>query len=1181
MQPPVCPDCGSELHSADHSADGPPFCPACTLGDLFDPLPDPPDVEMSGTIVGGRFRLIEKIGEGGFAEVWRASQLQPVQREVALKWLKRSVASPQVMARFEGERTALARMQHQGVASILEAGCEDGRPWFAAELMDGRPLTTACNAAGLDAAARCRLIAGICSAVQHAHTKGLIHRDLKPSNILTTRTTTNAATLTARVIDFGVARALEDPLHDGAATALRQLVGTPGYMSPEQATPGSTDVDTRTDIHALGVILYELLAGRLPWPPRSPRSPEASPPPWPTHSLATSLPLSWQRDLLAVCSKAMAFNPTSRYATASALADDIERVLLHQPVSARPPGTWYALTKFTRRHRAAVALGATALAALVAGLAASTTLYLRADRSAQLLRDSHARHFWLAAQQRKSQHDHHAALPLLARALESNPPPCAAADLLALTASARSVDLVIRSATLPPAWGQPVASRLRSGIAAVLFPDSDGHPAVLARWLTTNGTALDGITLPEGSWSRLDLTPNGRWAAVWGPDQQLCLVNLLTATTELRSWPRGGPATVVHIHPDGRNVMAGTSQGILWQLDGRISREEAVFNGALTALDAVRSDRGLLFVAATDRGSVHRWSPPLRNSAPPPPLFTMPAGVTALIAPDGARHVFAGDDAGNVQWISDSRPPALLSSGSRSSGPISQLIATPGARQLFAASRRGSLRGWNTDSREPTGASVDLAERVLAMDSDAGGSEILVAGEAGALRLWNPASGSLASLPSLTGAVALDADIREARGSWHLLHWLPESRSLCLLDTSPPIARPLPLEPHGATHLAWTSDNSITGWDDSRNGVRWSLPSLTKSSHLLPREGAPVIAWMPSGPSGSVVLHATGTLLLPDKSLTLLAPPPAESAWEHGALASDAPILATSAPRSSDAILHTWNLTGITETARLPQSSPISALALNASGDSLVCGLVSGSVVIHHRGTTLPQSTLHPGKVTAAACAPNGLAATGAEDGSLILWNLSTGRPHSDPIRLHDPVTHLAWDAAGLRLCAGTDSSLTLIDAATGTIIGMPLGIGLPLRALAMNPSGSAAAFSMTARGSQRSESCLWLLPPSVATAPPWFLNFARHRSGSRLEDGQLRPQPLAPRQSLAPLIPPHDQSHAAQLARWLTGSTSPEQIHPWLTLPAESVEALRSRWPQTRSVTLLMDEMERASATR
>jgi non-specific serine/threonine protein kinase/serine/threonine-protein kinase len=385
---------------------------AATAG-IVDQLAQDPDStaeparpeERPGAVI-GPYKLLQEIGQGGMGAVFMAQQEHPLRRKVALKIIKPGMDTKQVIARFEAERQALALMDHQNIARVLDAGTTaTGRPYFVMELVRGVPITEYCDQNRLDPQERLELFVPVCQAIQHAHQKGIIHRDVKPSNILITL---HDGKPVPKVIDFGIAKAIDQRLTERTLfTQFGAVIGTPEYMSPEQAQMGGLDIDTRSDIYSLGVLLYELLTGSTPLRRETLRQAafnemlrriKEEEPPKPSTRLSTSqdtLPsIAAQRhteparltrlvrgELDWIVMKCLEKDRTRRYETATALAADLRRHLSHEPVEAGPPSAWYRLRKFGRRNRVALATATVVAIALVAGTAVSTWEAVRATRA--------------------------------------------------------------------------------------------------------------------------------------------------------------------------------------------------------------------------------------------------------------------------------------------------------------------------------------------------------------------------------------------------------------------------------------------------------------------------------------------------------------------------------------------------------------------------------------------------------------------------------------------------------------------------------------------------------------------------------------------------------------------------------------------------------------------------------
>jgi len=376
----------------------------------FDEVAGPVELERKGTdgsLIGstiGPYELLETIGEGGMGTVYRAEHRQELPRTVAVKVVKWGMDTAEVVARFRAEREALARMNHPNIAGVYDAGAtERGRPYFVMEYVaGGRPITEHCDAKKLTTRERVALFVEVCDAVQHAHQKGIVHRDLKPSNVLVPEDDDVAA---PKIIDFGIAKATDRKSIDLSLTGLGELLGTPEYMSPEQATTRREDVDTRTDIYSLGILLYELLTGERPFDfrdvpydelSRQIRETEPLAPSSRVRSLETSAAergaekrrtdlRSWlvgiRGEIDWIVAKATAKDRERRYSSASELASDLRRFLADQPVSAGPPGRLYTMRKFLIRHRTSATAALLVLAAVLLGLVGTTVGLLRAQRA--------------------------------------------------------------------------------------------------------------------------------------------------------------------------------------------------------------------------------------------------------------------------------------------------------------------------------------------------------------------------------------------------------------------------------------------------------------------------------------------------------------------------------------------------------------------------------------------------------------------------------------------------------------------------------------------------------------------------------------------------------------------------------------------------------------------------------
>jgi WD40 repeat protein/serine/threonine protein kinase len=629
---------------------------------------DPPPSERPGVRIGS-YKLLQQIGEGGFGYVYMAEQLEPVQRRVALKVIKPGMDTRQVIARFEAERQALAVMDHPSIARVLDAGATDsGRPYFVMELVRGVPLTQYCDDNHLPIRERLKLFAAVCLAIQHAHTKGIIHRDIKPTNVMVTQQDGDPI---VKVIDFGVAKAMGRQLTDKTLfTEFAQVIGTPLYMSPEQAAMSSTDIDTRSDIYSLGVLLYEVLTGTTPVCKeqlkqatfdevrRIIREEEPLRPSTRIGGSQTLAALAAQRhieparliravrgELDWIVMKCLEKDRNRRYLTASSLAADIERYLSDEPVQACPPSSWYRFRKFARRNKGAIAIASVASTAaimLVVGLVISLVLIRDALKEATTARSK--MESALRGEQETVEFGrreayfqsitlahHELSLDNLGRArqhLLACPADLQAWEWRYLQRLCLVEPLILRDDSEVRCIAfSPLGDRLVSG-------NKDG---VIKLWDSRTGQELQSIAAHAQSVASLAFHPGGDHLASTGLDRLAKVWNMSTGEEVLG----GQPCDALHQFGAGHTIAFGPDiddrrlafghEGVvqIWDWKSRIVLNS--FVGHLPrSISVVFNHRGDQLATGDWRGSVKLWDVAQEGSGPirtltQPPQATHPA----------------------------------------------------------------------------------------------------------------------------------------------------------------------------------------------------------------------------------------------------------------------------------------------------------------------------------------------------------------------------------------------------------------------------------------------------------------------------------------------------------------------------------------------------------------------------
>jgi eukaryotic-like serine/threonine-protein kinase len=739
---------------------------------LLAPAGGPSAGEGPGTII-GPYRLMEQIGEGGMGLVFVAEQTQPVRRKVALKVIKPGMDSQQVIARFEAERQALALMDHPHIAHVLDGGTTpSGRPYFVMELVKGVPITQFGDDNRLTLRQRLELFVTVCQAVQHAHTKGIIHRDLKPSNVLVT---SHDGVPVAKVIDFGVAKAIGGQLTDKTvATRFNQLIGTPMYASPEQAGQSGLDIDTRTDIYSLGVLLYELLTGTTPFDKERLRTAafdelcriiREEDPPRPSQRLSTlhgetrtALSALRQTDperLSRLCRgeldwivmKALEKDRARRYETANSFAADVQRFLRDEPVQACPPSAGYRLRKFLRRYKGAVLATTGLVLTLVVGILGTTLEMFRAtDAQAAAVHAAQEKETALGAAQ---QSERGAREQLF----------------LALLNQARA----IRLSRQP---GQRLDSFAALEKAAQIRPDERLRDEAMA------ALALPDVR-PVPGWHSV---PPGTGALVYGRQYRLYARADAEGVISIRSIPEdqevrriaAGPVAGLVFSPDDRFLLAFGEEYTLhvWRVaDGQPALHDEprscrafAFSPDGRQLAVAQQAWAICFDLATGQ-EVRRWG--LQGLA-----------CALAFGPDN-RKLAVGYFGSSIVSVYDAASGALVAA--LPVGAMSDQVVAwhPDGERLAVAGSDPRIQIWNVAARRKVATLEGHAQQVPALTFHPDGGLLASLSWDGLLLLWDPSTGrQLLRLPSI-GAPQFSAD-----GHWLGLTWDGERPNLLEVTSS-------------------------------------------------------------------------------------------------------------------------------------------------------------------------------------------------------------------------------------------------------------------------------------------------------------------------------------------------------------------------------------------------------------
>jgi len=1014
-RPVSCPDCGKPM-----PMDGPRWlCPNCLAANFFgaegaESLSMDEPMREEGEMI-GRYRLIEPIGEGGFGIVYRAEQALPFQRQVALKLIKPGLDSRMVVARFEAERQALSMLDHPNIARALDAGTSaDGRPFFVMELVDGLPVNAFCARHRLTLEERLRLFLDICAGMEHAHAKGVIHRDLKPPNVMVSAGR-DGLPPKVTIIDFGIAKALWQELTPRTLyTNPRHLLGTPEYMSPEQALHGGLDIDTRADVYSLGALLYEMITGQPPlgggdlarvsldeWvrvirdvAPQRPSRRMALAQDAPDLGLLT---MRAENELDWVVLKALEKERERRYQTVREFGEDVRCFLENRAVSARPPSIGYIARKYVSRHRGQMMAVAAAAATLVLGAVVSLRLALRAEQAEKQTRETFSQADAKAAAEKAEGQRYGESVALLCRALRMNPQNQEAGFRLLTLLAEAPVGVLAAPALLhgesvwqgrfvPPEGRQVITAASRNG--------------TLTLWDWQPGAVREArsFVMPDPI-SAFALSADGRWAAAGSVSEKQCQARVWSvqdgalrgAPLELNPASKSlnrGPAEVFALAfaPDGETLYTASSDFVIraWRLADAAVRWEvrchAVPRCLAASSDGLRVAAGFddtrLALYEAESGAVVRDAPVQRNRVERVQFSLDGKKVlvsggdtfsTVLDAKTGQRH-------GDLQHFDRMHALAVESTGER--------VATGGQDSYV---RLRTVKGAFIRSER-----VPDVVRELAFSAD--GLKLAVGTQEpqAVLDLLDGRTGTRLGAPLQLHRVVSDLSFHP--GNVHVLVTC-HAEDTFIMDIRPRQLRPRSLRIGEKTlDAGFLPDGSgVYALTDSGRLLRRDMQGAGADASLLPPGEKP--AAFAFGPETGVV---SGGLKLFVVDL---------AAWQvRHELTLDAPldqarltpqgrqVLTLDASRETLRVISTQ--TGVERTVLKREAGPVTAMTCDEDGQIIITGHENGVLLFHdtrsglsRRVQTRTRSAILSLSLNAAATQ----AVSGSTDALMCLWDVKAG----------------------------------------------------------------------------------------------------------------------------------------------------------------------------------------------
>ena len=1030
---------------------------------------DSPIEETTGTLV-GRYKLLQKVGEGGMGVVYMAEQTEPVTRKVALKIIKLGMDTKQVVARFEAERQALAMMDHPNIAKVFDAGATDsGRPYFVMELVRGVPITEYCDKNKLSTQERLALFIPVCQAIQHAHQKGVIHRDIKPANVMVTL---DDGAPHPMVIDFGIAKATNQKLTEKTLfTNYAQMIGTPAYMSPEQAEMSKLDVDTRTDVYSLGVLLYELLTGTTPFPSKELLSLgygemqkviAEREPPKPSTRLSTmrdeertvvaknrnieasALGKVFQGDLDWIVMKALEKDRTHRYETVNGLVADVKRHLNNEPVSAAAPTFGYQFHKFVRRNRKHARVAATVAVSLLVATTIAAVQAVRATRAKQLAEAAGRAELAQRILAQEKQKDAEAAEAaesrqrIRAEGLLDSMQLQRAGELLDQEQTLSGAGYLIKMLRANPS-NEVAAARLAS-LMMQPFGQLSCPPVRHDEHVFSAQFSPDGLKVVTGSWEKT--------ARVWDARTGQSLIEPLRHDSAVTS---------AQFSPDGRWVVTASFDRTarVWDaITGRPVTEPLQHEGGIYS--AQFSPDGLRVVTASDDRTARVWD--ARTGQPvTEPLRHEGEVNSATFSPDGLRVVTTSQDRTARVWDASTGQP--VTDPLRHDGDVRSAQFSPDSLRVVTASDDRTARVWDARTGQPVTEPLRHRNRVHSARFSPDGFRVVTASQDYTARVWDARTG----LP-LTESLRHDGTVGTAQFSPDGLRVVTASadNTARVWDarTGEAVVEPLlhdsrvnsaQFSPDGLRVVTVSGGNTVRLWDVH--------PSQLPTETLRHKDK---VYFAQFSPDGLQVITASGDVAWEDISVRLwdvrTAQPITEplrlvggiqdaqfgpiSGIQSGQFGPDGPRVITTGGRQFAA--RVWDVRTaqpVTEPmphenyVRSPQFSPDGLRVVTSSADK------TARVWDARTGKPVTEPLRHEDTVHSARFSPDGLrVVTASEDKTARVWDARTGEPVTEPLRHEREVFSAQFSPDGLRVVtASWDKTARVWDARTGEPLTEPL----------------------------------------------------------------------------------------------------------------------------------------------